>query len=210
MPHLSLEELARLVDEAPAEHEEIHLRLCAECRAELVALREQTVELRRLPDRRAPARLWPALHGRLRAEGLVAGGAARGRAVLRIAAGLALFLAGGVTGVLWTGARAGPLAGGTEPGAAQARTVGDAEAAVRAAEAAYLDALTRYAELSGAGRSTDPVNRLAALEGIVLTTRAALEEAPADPVINGYHLAALSQREAMLRQISSAADDEWF
>ena len=57
----------------------------------------------------------------------------------------------------------------------------------------------------------DPLNQLAALEGIVLTTRAALEEAPADPVINGYHLSALGQRDAILRQIDARADEEpWF
>jgi hypothetical protein len=79
----------------------------------------------------------------------------------------------------------------------------EAGAQLRAAELRYRMALSRYAELSGAGATTDPVNRLAALEGIVLTTRAALKDSPADPVINGYHLAALGQRDALLRQISA-------
>ena len=60
----------------------------------------------------------------------------------------------------------------------------------------------------------DPLNRLAVLEGIVLTTGAALREAPADPVINNYHLTALGQREALIRQIERMdrvrSDDEWF
>jgi hypothetical protein len=60
------------------------------------------------------------------------------------------------------------------------------------------------------------VSRLAALEGIVLTTRAALDDAPADPVINGYHLTALEQRDAILRQIQEVPEEsddneqEWY
>ena len=70
--------------------------------------------------------------------------------------------------------------------------------------------------MGGVLPAPDPVNRLAALEGIVLTTRAALNEAPADPVINGYHLTALEQRDAILRQIQAqpAPDEdneqEWY
>jgi hypothetical protein len=49
---------------------------------------------------------------------------------------------------------------------------------------------------------TDPVARQAALESILLTTNAALREAPADPVINGYHLTALAERDAVLKAIA--------
>ena len=60
------------------------------------------------------------------------------------------------------------------------------------------------------------MSRLAALEGIVLMTGAALSEAPADPVINGYHLTALEQRDALLRQIdrrneaTEESEQEWY
>lgn len=81
---------------------------------------------------------------------------------------------------------------------------------LRAAELSYLDALTRFAEFSGNTGAGDPAARLAALEGIVLTTRAALGQAPTDPVINGYHLTALAQRDATLRQIASTSSDSWF
>jgi hypothetical protein len=54
-----------------------------------------------------------------------------------------------------------------------------------------------------------PAARLAALEGILLSTGAALEAAPADPMINGYYLSAIGQREAMLRQIA-AAGEPWY
>jgi hypothetical protein len=101
---------------------------------------------------------------------------------------------------------------GNPPGlaVAEATTAEEAERALVATEAEYVAALSRYAELTGTDVTDDPLNRLAALEGIVLTTRAALREAPADPVINGYHLTALTQREAMLRQISSTSGEGWF
>lgn len=93
------------------------------------------------------------------------------------------------------------------------RTPRDADEALqllRTAEMNYLDALTRFAELSGSTSTGDPAARLAALEGIVLTTRAALGQAPTDPVINGYHLTALAQRDATLKQIAANTTDSWF
>jgi hypothetical protein len=56
----------------------------------------------------------------------------------------------------------------------------------------------------------DPVARLAALDNIVLTTAEALHEAPTDPIINGYHLSALAQRDAVLRQLAVRAADPVF
>lgn len=212
MQHLTTEELARLVDEAPDGAEAGHLEICGECRAELEALRAQTLELQRLPRTPAPRAQWPQLQARLHAEGLIAGGAPRrlpwAPHLMRAAAAITLFVAGGYTGaLLWSA----PAAPGAPLAQAPAANTAEAEAAVQQAEAAYLAALTRYAELTAdPDAAADPVNRLAALEGIVLTTRAALQDAPADPVINGYHLAALSQREAILRQISRGAEGEWY
>jgi hypothetical protein len=92
----------------------------------------------------------------------------------------------------------------------RAATPEDALAAVQAAEQSYLRAYSRYAELTGTQQTDDPVTRLAALESIVLTTRQALDRAPADPVINGYHLSAVAQRDAALRQIALRSDRPWF
>lgn len=90
------------------------------------------------------------------------------------------------------------------------RTPEEALQFLRQAEASYLDALTRFAELSGAAQTGDPAARLAALEGIVLTTRAALGKAPTDAVINGYYLNAMAQRDATIRQISATnAAESW-
>ena len=46
-------------------------------------------------------------------------------------------------------------------------------------------------------------SRLAALDQMITTTRAAMREAPHDPVINGYYLTTVNQREATLRQLNT-------
>lgn len=240
MQHITLETLARLMDEAPSAAETAHLAGCGGCRAELEALRAEREALRELPDLPAPASGWSGVEQRLRAEGLIRPGSVRARSdssrwlrpALQVAAALALFVAGAGANELWRGApgeTGGALrAGGGAGSGSGARMVSNTPASLEEAarevadhEAAYLEALTRYAELSGGGLQVDPLDRLAALEGIVLTTRAALDRSPADPVINGYHLAALSQREALLRQVTrrqagpanvgtAESDDPWF
>lgn len=94
--------------------------------------------------------------------------------------------------------------------ASQASTVEEAADVLREAEELYLGALTRYAELATQSPAGDPVARLAALQSIVMTTQAALSEMPTDPVINGYHLTALAQRDATLRQVAAASSDRWY
>lgn len=80
--------------------------------------------------------------------------------------------------------------------------------ALRDAENKYFSALSRYSQKAGT-ETNDPTARLAALEGIVLTTGAALAQAPTDPVINGYHLTALAQRDAMLKQVKATPTRSW-
>ena len=46
-------------------------------------------------------------------------------------------------------------------------------------------------------------NRLAALDAVASTTREAINEAPYDPVINGYYLTTMQAREATLRQLNT-------
>ena len=216
MQHLSEEAIARLVDEAPAGGEALHLEMCEECRSELEAMIEQTRALEALPELAPPPGAWPSIAARLEEEELLHWGV--GRSVwmgwpLRVAAGLALFLAGTATGAL---ALRGDAPAAPAPTVASMRPVAAAtpaqlEQRLRAAEAEYVSLLTEYSQATGTAQAGDPLNRLAALEGIVLTTRAALEEAPADPVINGYHLSAMGQRDAILRQIDAREDEEpWF
>ena len=86
----------------------------------------------------------------------------------------------------------------------------DAAAALEQAERTYRLAAAFLAEhdSSDGGAGTRDLaqvqTRLAALEQMVATSRAALYAAPQDPVINQYYLATLGAREATLRQISGA------
>jgi hypothetical protein len=96
------------------------------------------------------------------------------------------------------------------------RSLPEAEAAVRLAERQYMDALVQYRQLmdteGGSAQGGTPESRLAALEYLVAAGQAALEQAPADPVINGFLASALAERratrEATLRRVGSA--DDWY
>lgn len=241
MSHLTLEALARLVDEPAADAEEAHLGVCPSCREELEGLRGQTAAMADLPKMIPAPDAWPALRQRLRAERLLGAPSRRAVAATRAAAAVLLFLAGGAVGYAARGAPAdaasvaaaqpGPASGeaareadaaaspgaarepvgdGSDPsgvaGPALAGAAGAGGAAdlvqVEAAQEAFFAALDRYMAASGTAPA-DPATRLAALDNIVLTTAEALNEAPADPVINSYYLTAVAQRNAVLRQIAA-------
>jgi hypothetical protein len=307
MQHLTLEALARLVDEPAEPHEGAHLRGCLVCRRELDEMRAEIGALAELDDPEPPAHGWAALEAALRSEGLVRDVPARlaaspsvvrdistapgarpryARPALKAAAAAAVFfLGGGAMGwFLWgrapaeDGGMAGnqptqgqpvyvrgpgdeasgggarlPLAGplpGEDPliyveeapvpaaspdvrlaseGAArpaprvrryerpaavapeERSVVLDAAGAeLLQAELAYRSALQRYAQAAEATRSADPQVRLAALERLVTATSTALERSPDDPVVNGYHLAAVRERDEVRRRIASDAQKNWF
>jgi hypothetical protein len=213
MSHLTLEALARLVDEAPAGEEASHLAGCSRCQAELEAMREDRHALAMLPDLVPPPDAWPAIRRSLAREGLVRPRPAKAVG-LRVAAAVVLFAAGGAVG--WT-------VRGTGDGAVPRATPGMAtelpDAASLAATAGeagpgegslagdpLFAALDRFmADAAPAPAPANAAARLAALDNIVLTTAEALQEAPADPVIQSYHRTALAQRDAVLRQIQAAA-----
>lgn len=226
MPHLSPEEIARLVEEAPSPAEAGHLGACVECTEALADLRRQTAALAALPPLDAPSGEWGRVETRLRAEGLLRS-AARGRLAFAArggwaatAAALVAFLVGGASGFALRGTSGGPTGATlprvtTTPPASLTTPVSleEAEGQVRVAEAQYLNALDRYNQLLGPRPESgaDPwAARLAALESIVASTRAALHEAPYDPVINGYYINASAQREAMFRQISTEDAEPWY
>ncbi|MBW3553236.1 MAG: hypothetical protein KY466_06995 [Gemmatimonadetes bacterium] len=219
MSHLTLEALARLLDEAPSAEEEGHLAGCEVCRDELAALRGQTDALASLPKMVPAPEAWAELRDRLEDERLIAGAAPRRfYGPLRTAAAIVLFAGGGLLGYGVRGnaedapstevvADRGVLA---ENGAGTAVEPAPREQQgglrrVEEAQEAFLSALDQYMAATGTSPS-DPATRLATLDNIVLTTAEALNEAPADPVINSFHLTALAQRNAMLRQISTSSD----
>jgi len=127
-----------------------------------------------------------------------------------------IFIAGGVAGFVARGGMDTPdrVARQDEatplPHIRPVDEIEEAALALSEAEERYRAALARYTELAGAGEGADPIARLVTLDNIVLATSRALQEAPADPVINGYHLTALAQREATMRQIMMAAGRIWY
>lgn len=80
---------------------------------------------------------------------------------------------------------------------------------LRDARAEYLRGLAGFAELAESSDG-DPIARLAALEGLVRVSGEALQRAPDDPAINGYYLAAVGQRDAMLRQLALNTEATWY
>jgi hypothetical protein len=225
MPHLTLEALARLVDEAPTGDESRHLAECDRCREELDALREQTESLSQLPKMAPPPDLWPELRTRLRREGLVNRAPRVSPALTRIAAALALFIAGGATGFLARGSApqpapvasaqdteatpaANPTTPTTDPATADPAGTqlasGDV-AEVERAQEMFAAALDRYMRANSTP-APDPAARLAALDNIVLTTAEALNQSPADPVINSFHLTAVAERNQLLRQVAASGE----
>lgn len=219
MEHLTIDTLARLVDEPAAPEEAKHLAECEACASELAALMEQTESLRALPEILPPRGDWEVLAARLRSDGLVRDpglfqklGLARTPGWMPAAAAVVLFFGGTAFGV------ALPLesadAGAVEQPAVASASVEDAASAVRAAEQQYVSAVSRYRELieqqGGSAPVVDPVSRYAALEHLVSVSQAAVRQAPGDPFLNGFLASALAERDAAARQVSSVSRDNWF
>ena len=242
MSHLTLETLARLIDETPDPTENGHLDNCKQCRDELEAMRADASAMQRLEDPEPPLVHWVRLEERLEREGLMRRSWRWQPTMLRAAAAVVIFVLGAISASLLTRSEPrqyltnntvpqsqpaqqvvpapnsaatlvetpGPVVSAPSIATGQpARTAEEAAARLRTAEADYLTALTRYTELAGRADQGDPLARLAALYSFVATTRAALGRAPADPVINGYHLTAVAQRDALLRQVS-ASGQTWY
>ena len=224
MSHLDLDTLARLVDEAPPTLEREHRDVCATCRTELDLLRGQSLALGQLPDLRPPQGDWAVLEARLMSEGLLRHERSLLAATpgwMKAAATILLFLGGTGLGMALDGGPMGAAQGGASGGpfslaaAEPARTLDEAEAAVRFAERQYMDALVQYRQLSqqdaGVGAAS-PETRLAAVELLVAAGQAAVEQVPTDPVLNGFLASALAERQvnyqAVLQQGGAAGD--WY
>jgi hypothetical protein len=233
MKHLSLETLARLVDEKPSGAEAKHLEACSRCRGELDALRGQTEGLAHLPDLRPPSRGWDELEARLREEGLVVSpgspplrraGPFRGPWI-QVAAALVLLLGGVAVGAalpgstnggsqdlarLLQGTSEGPAPGGDarmaalDPAAAfEGLSLEEAAELVSVTEEWHRAALLRYHELQEADTGIDPITRYAALEALMAAGQLAVREAPTDPFLNGLLLNMQAERDASLRGLQA-------
>ena len=217
MEHLSLETLARLVDEQPTEAEQEHLASCEACTLGVEGFRQQTRALAALPEILPPKGDWPVLEAELRSEGLLRDpgfftklGLAQTPPWMKAAATVMLFLSGAGTGVAVT---AEPDTAADAPTSAEVATVEDAAARVRLAEQDYVTAVAEYREMlardGGEGQGADPISRFAALEHLVMVSQAAVRQAPGDPFLNGFLASAMAERDAALRMVS-AGRDNWF
>jgi hypothetical protein len=150
---------------------------------------------------------------------------------LRVAAGVVIAVGFGALGRMSAGASAAPsgrevvgtldrLVGGTRrasdamPPIARLgeinspfNSVEDALATLETAQRNYDRAVAFIAAHDSTGQSPEAGDvfrtRLAALDEMAETSRQALSEAPADPVLNQYYLSTLGAREITLRQLGS-------
>lgn len=226
MLHISPERLAALVDETATPDEATHLAACAVCAEELTAHRRLTrLALAESTRESAPLNDWAALGAALKAEGIISAPPVAAAAPaptlrltwpLRIAAGLVL-VAGSALAGRWSAGVEMPVASAPASSAAsQQQPAAAAFASPQAAmqvltsaqqqysdAAAYLAAQDTTSHFIGLNVSTYRA-RLTALDNIVASTRAALYQAPQDPVLNQYYLSAVAAREATLKQYQAA------
>ena len=231
MLHLSTERLAELADDMPTPMEAGHLASCDVCAHEREAYRSlvSMAHAEREPFG-LPLTRWDAIAAELSAPADASAvreihSRRSAHPVLQIAAGLLLLAGGTMLGRISTGARALPSVRTTASASvtsakdsistvipvsdsATFSSIEEARAAQQRSELLYQQAAAFLARVdtTGAG-SGSPVayrSRLAALDQVITTTREAMRDAPHDPVINGYYLTTLGQREATLRQLNTA------
>jgi hypothetical protein len=232
MSHLSTDRLAALGDEAPTPVEAAHLASCEACAREHAAYRALvTMAHEERGAIGIPLTRFEAIASALAAEQLVVaraartvGQPARTRSFLhmpmRAAAGFLLLAGGAMAGRVSAGVSPFSFSrpSAVEPGSSSLSSataidstnfasIEEARNAQLHSEARYQQAAAYLAEhdttVAGEGSPVAYRSRLAALDQMISTTREAMREAPHDPVINGYYLTTLGQREATLRQLNT-------
>ncbi len=220
MSHLNPERLAALSDDTPTPIESAHITTCDACTAELTAQRK----LARMaaaagPLTDGPSSNFNALLPRLKAEGLIAAPDRRAMTIkwtMRAVASFVLVAGGVVAGRMsmqsptvgvsqGVDASSASLVAGAQP-VSSFRTPDDAVKALSTSQqtyqsaAAYLAAQDTTSHFIGLNENTYRT-RLTALDDILAATRAALYQAPQDPVLNQYYQGTLSARQATLVQL---------
>jgi hypothetical protein len=223
MLHLSTERLAALADETATPAELAHLAGCADCTRERAAHRA-VHELAGGSARSigTPLTTWESLRPALVADGVIDSGRgfatrARPRSGWLQAAAAAVLVAGGtVAGRLSAGMSFPTAAAPSNTGRValadstpRFRTLDEARAAQTQSQMLYQNATAYLAQHDTAGHVIETPaalrTRLAAFDRTQQVLNQALTEAPYDPVINGYYLTTVGQREATLRMINTAA-----
>ena len=223
MLHLSPERLAALAEDPPTAAELAHLTGCAECTRERAAYRA----LGKLAggDARqigAPLTTWESLRPALLADGVIDSGSGRVSSRrtrpgwFQAAAAVVLLTGGLVVGrasakVSFAGTSASLPAGTSQTDSTpRFRTIDEARIAQTQSQVVYQNATAYLAQHdTTSSRATESPaamrTRLAALDRTQQVLNQALTEAPYDPIINGYYLSTVGQREATLRMINTAA-----
>ncbi|HEX9562718.1 MAG TPA: hypothetical protein VF981_02055 [Gemmatimonadaceae bacterium] len=228
MQHLLIERLVELADGEPTAAEREHLGACAMCTAERTAY--QRVVAMAADERRRiapPLTDWGSLRGELRTRGIISTPdeaasrrlwSARVASVGgRIAAAVAILAVGIVSGRLSTGMSVtGAMVLGGGPG--DESTVATVSQEDFASTAAALQVLQRAQQeyeraalyLANHDTSVSEVasellrTRLAALDEMAETSRRALGNSPADPIMNQVYLTTLGARNMTLGRLASA------
>jgi len=217
-----------LTDDPPTAAELTHLAACASCAAErraYASLRAMSTQESARIDR--PLTEWDGLRGALEADGLIvdARGVRRRRLARwtsRAAAALLLVSGGAVAGRLSAAPAAAPIVAQAQDTAnvivppsedatvipAQYSSLDQARSAQAQLQVAYQAATAFIAQHDTTHPAvTSPAamrTRLAALDHVSQAVGEALDQAPYDPVINGYYLTTLGQRAAAIRQLNTA------
>lgn len=227
MQHLAIERLAELGDLEPTAAERGHLETCTMCASELEAYRR--VVAMAADERRSiapPITQWGALRDELRTQGLIttpieveAGRSRRAHMHLwlrRSAAAVGFLMVGAVGGRMSAGM---PLASAVTINQAADFTnvaqidvedftsTASAMAALQRAQEEYERAalyLASHDTTASEGASDILRTRLAALDEMAETSRRALGDAPADPVMNQVYLTTLGARNMTLGRLASS------
>ena len=221
--HLSAERLAALGDESPTAAEMAHLTGCAECARER-AVYQSLAELASAESARIgmPLTRWETLAPALVADRIIDGMPApvrhktHTRPWLQAAAAVLLVAGGMMAGRSSVGAPPIPFGDSNTVAVVTPSTdslphfesIEQARAAQAQSQLLFQTATSYLAQQDTANHSADTPSamrtRLAALDRAREVMGEALNEAPYDPVINGYYLTTLGQREATLRQLNTA------
>ena len=227
MQHLLIERLAELADGEPTVAEQQHLAECAMCAAERLAYRRVVSmaadERRRIAP---PITTWGMLSEELREQGLITTreqATARTVFIARIsaiawrtAAGIAILLAGLVSGRMTAGMPLRSALALGDVGGAPLTQVVDADefastaSAMQVLQRAQQDYeraalyLANHDTSTSEGASEAYRARLAALDEMAETSLRALSEAPADPIINQVYFTTLGARNMTLGKLATA------
>lgn len=228
MQHLPIERLAELADGEPTSAEKDHLAECAMCSAERAAYRRVVAmaadERRRIAP---PLTDWGSLSNELRQQGIITTRAeASERKALteritriagRVAAGFLILTTGLVSGRLSAGmplrtalalpqtdsASASQLALNAGDFASTASAMQVLQRAQQDYERAALY-LSNHDTSTSEGASEAYRTTLAALDEMAGTSLRALNEAPADPIINQVYFTTLGARNMTLGKLATA------